>query len=52
MVGVLKNKLRSNLPAMSNAFRMRISEAIALEVAPLNRMCEWRGVLAYHSPSD
>lgn len=52
MLGVLKNKLRSNLPSMSNAFRMRISEAIALEVAPLNGMYEWRGYLAYHGPSD
>ena len=32
MVGVLKNKLRSNVPAMSDAFRMRIREAVALEV--------------------
>lgn len=39
MVGVLKNNLRSNVPAMSNAFQMRIREAVALEVAPLNGMC-------------
>jgi hypothetical protein len=34
MIGVLKNKLRSNIPAMSSAFQMRIREAVALEVAP------------------
>ena len=39
MVGVLKNRLRSNVPAMSNAFQMRIREAVALEVDPLNGMC-------------
>lgn len=49
MVGVLKNKLRSNVPAMSNAFQMRIREAVALEVTPLNGMCVWRRDLAYYS---
>ncbi|RDL35845.1 uncharacterized protein BP5553_06457 [Venustampulla echinocandica] len=34
MVGVIKNKLRSNVPAMSDSLQMRIKEAIALEVAP------------------
>lgn len=38
-VGVLKNKLRSNLPAMSNAIQMRIRDAVALEVAPLTGTC-------------
>ena len=38
MVGVLKNRLRSNVPAMSNTFQMRIREAVALEVAPLDGM--------------
>ena len=52
MVGVLKNKLRSNLPAMSNIFRKRIGEAIALEVKPLNGMCEYRGDLACYGLSD
>lgn len=42
MVGVLKNNLRSNLPTMSNAFRNRIREAIALEATPLNSMYEFR----------
>lgn len=37
-VGVLKNKLRSNVPAMSNALKMRIKEAVALEMAPLDGM--------------
>lgn len=32
MVGVLKNQLRSNMPAMSDAFRVRIRDAVALEV--------------------
>ncbi|PQE16361.1 cytochrome P450 protein [Rutstroemia sp. NJR-2017a WRK4] len=35
MIGVLKNKLRSNVPAMSKNFQHRIKEAIDLEVAPL-----------------
>ncbi len=39
-VGVLKNKLRSNVPVMSNALRMRIRASVALEVAPSNGMCE------------
>ena len=29
-VGVLKNKLRSNIPAMSNAIQMRIRYAVAM----------------------
>lgn len=49
-VGVLKNKLRSNVPAMSNSFQMRIRDAVALEIALLNGMCVWRRDLAYHSP--
>ena len=48
-VGVLKNKLRSNVPAMSNAFQMRIREAIASEVAPVDGMC-MRKDLANHTP--
>lgn len=39
-VGVLKSKLRSNIPAMSNALKLRIREVVALEVAPANGMCE------------
>ena len=50
-VGVLKNKLRSNIPAMSNAFQMRIMEAVALEMTPLDRTWSWRENLAFHSPS-
>lgn len=42
MVGVLKNKLRSELPAMCDTFRVRIREAIALEVFPSKGMCERR----------
>ena len=38
-VGVLKNKLRSNIPTMSNAIQMRIKDAVALEVAPSTGMC-------------
>ena len=41
MIGVLKNKLRSNVPTMSNAFQKRIRAAVALEVAPLNGMYLW-----------
>lgn len=33
MVGVLKNKLRSNIPAMSGAFKKSISDAVKKEVA-------------------
>lgn len=52
MVGVLKNKLRSNIPTMNNAFQMRISEAVALEVEPLNGMCFiWIKDLDYHDSS-
>ncbi|MCJ1400968.1 hypothetical protein MMC11_004179 [Xylographa trunciseda] len=40
MIGVLKNKLRSNVPSMSSAFQIRIEEAVALEVANLNDKCE------------
>ncbi|KAK0514351.1 hypothetical protein JMJ35_002968 [Cladonia borealis] len=36
MVGVLKNRLRSNVHAMSNVFQMCIRGAVALEAAPLN----------------
>lgn len=50
-VGVLKNKLRSNVPAMSNAFQMRIKEAVALEIPPMNGMRVRRRDNAYHSPS-
>lgn len=32
MVGVLKNKLRSNIPAMSDGWQARVREAVALEV--------------------
>jgi hypothetical protein len=52
MVGVLKNKLRSNVPAMSSAFQLRIREAVALEVAPPNGMCVWRRDMAYQSSSN
>ena len=48
-VGVLKNKLRLNVPAMSNAFQMRIREAVALEVAPVDGMCMRRD-LVNHTP--
>lgn len=50
VVGVLKNKLRSNVPGMSKAFQMRIREAVALEVAPLNGMCVWRRDLPISVP--
>lgn len=33
-VGVLKNNLRSNIPAMSHDIRTRVREAVDLEVAP------------------
>lgn len=39
MIGGLKNKLRSNVPAMGSAFQNRIAQAIAMEVAPLDGMC-------------
>ena len=48
-VGVLKNKLRSNIPAMSKAFQMRIKEAVALEVATVDGRCMSRD-LANHTP--
>ena len=51
MIGVLKNKLLSNLPAMSNGFQMRIREAVALEVGPLSGTCVRRRDLAYHGSS-
>ncbi|KAM0801452.1 cytochrome P450 [Usnea florida] len=35
-VGVLKNKLRSKIPAMSDSLKTRIKEAVALELAPLD----------------
>ena len=38
-VGVLKNKLRSNIPAMSSAIQRRIREAVAMEVEPPKGMC-------------
>ena len=50
MVGVLRNRLRSKIPAMSNAFQMRIMEAVALEMMPLNRRCSWRKSLTFHNP--
>lgn len=48
-VGVLKNKLRSNIPGMSSTLKMRIQEAIAIEMAPLEdklkkNQGEWRKV--------
>ena len=50
VVGVLKNKLRSNVPTMNNAFQMRVREAVALEVKPSNGMCCIRiKVLDYHN---
>ena len=42
MIGVLKNKLQSNVPTMSDAFQMRIREAVALEVSPPSSMCVQR----------
>lgn len=51
MIGVLKNKLRSNVPAMSNMFQKRIIEAVASEVIPSNGMCAWRRSLAERSPA-
>ncbi|KAL9609612.1 MAG: hypothetical protein Q9167_005636 [Letrouitia subvulpina] len=36
MVGVLKNRLRSSIPAMSDAFHARVREAVALEMASSN----------------
>lgn len=33
-VGVLKNKLRSKVPAMNMALKARVRDAVALEVAP------------------
>lgn len=50
MIGVLKNKLRSNIPAMGSAFRARVAQAIAMEVAPLDGMHNRAEIaLAYHS---
>lgn len=51
MVGVLKNKLRSNVPAMSDAFHMRIRGALTLEVAPLDGIYSGEETLSYHTPS-
>ena len=48
-VGVLKNKLRSNIPAMSRAFQMRIKDSMALELAPLDGMYAWRQPFVHHS---
>ena len=39
MIGVLKNRLWSNVPAMSEIFQICIREAVALEAASLNGMC-------------
>ena len=39
MLGILKDKLRSNIPAMSDAFRSRIEEAIASEMKCTNSKC-------------
>ncbi|CAG8950411.1 hypothetical protein HYFRA_00006904 [Hymenoscyphus fraxineus] len=47
MIGVLKNKLRSNLPDMTNSFRLRINESIDLEYengTRLNSHEEWRKI--------
>lgn len=49
-VGVLKSKLRSKIPEMSDAIQKRVREAVALEMAPLNGVCRWGRDLAYHSP--
>ena len=38
-VGVLKNKLRSNIPGMSGAIQKRIRDAVALEVVPPTGIC-------------
>ncbi len=43
-VGVLKNKLRSSIPGMSDTLKMRIQEAIALEMAPIDGMCTIQNV--------
>lgn len=34
MVGVLKNKLRSNIPSMADTFRKNIKKALDLEMRP------------------
>ncbi|KAL8825471.1 MAG: hypothetical protein Q9170_007776 [Blastenia crenularia] len=49
MVGVLKNKLRSNVPTMSDALQRRVVEAVAAEVAssdgtPNPEQSEWQSV--------
>ncbi|CAG8979953.1 hypothetical protein HYALB_00013084 [Hymenoscyphus albidus] len=47
MIGVLKNKLCSNLPDMTNSFRCRINESIALDYengTRLNSNEEWRKI--------
>lgn len=40
MNAVLKNKLRSSIPAKHTLLEMRIKEAVALELRPLNSMCQ------------
>ncbi|KAL6714316.1 hypothetical protein ACLMJK_007739 [Lecanora helva] len=42
-VGVTKNNLRSNVSAMSGAFQKRITEAVALEIAPRDVHEQGRG---------
>ncbi|EZF76664.1 hypothetical protein H105_02018 [Trichophyton soudanense CBS 452.61] len=48
VVGVLKNKLRSNIPLMSDTLRERVRKSMALEMSPpANEACEkneWRQV--------
>lgn len=51
MVGVLKNKLRSNVPSMSHTFQMRIEKAVALKVTPSNGMHAWRRKFAAGVPA-
>lgn len=43
MVVILKNKFRSNVPAISDALQRRVVDAIASEVAPSDGKCSlWR----------
>ncbi|EFQ99667.1 hypothetical protein MGYG_02680 [Nannizzia gypsea CBS 118893] len=48
VVGVLKNKLRSNIPLMSDTLRERVKSSMAMEMSPpTNEACEkneWRPV--------
>ncbi|KAM5472032.1 hypothetical protein MferCBS49748_001480 [Microsporum ferrugineum] len=48
VVGVLKNKLRSNIPLMSDTLRERVRKAMTLEMSPLSddacEKNEWRPV--------